>query len=289
LFFHPSCFAAPLPKTHHSVFTFAFWFGVQEDVPCATRSQGHGRQGQVSLDFASLGCRFHQCLSCCLAKISLHLFCFCFCFCGTRVWIQDFILARQMCYHLSHPSSPFVCKYFWDRVSLFAQPGFEPWSFWSVGLKAWATGMWALAPLIHHFYLFLNLASYVFWLCLKSFRPVNALWSLLLTPPCHRHMLLNESKFPSTFVVRWSYATYLVNGLWEEMHHCWAAGVKRESMALQPSFHFFNQLQVAGWNGGLTRWEEFWSLSLDVEKRDTEELPEHHRSICKKRKRARRK
>jgi hypothetical protein len=51
------------------------------------------------------------------------------------VWIQGLTLVRQVLYHLNCTVNPFFCVLnifkigFWE---LFAQVGFELWSFWSL-------------------------------------------------------------------------------------------------------------------------------------------------------------
>jgi hypothetical protein len=50
-----------------------------------------------------------------------------FFFDGTRVWTQDFVLAKQVLYHLSHTSSPFCFGYFGDGVLWAICPGW-PWT-----------------------------------------------------------------------------------------------------------------------------------------------------------------
>jgi hypothetical protein len=53
------------------------------------------------------------------------------------VWMQAFMLARQVLYGLSNASNPFCSGYFWDRVLLFAwasldyvPPIYAYWSSW---------------------------------------------------------------------------------------------------------------------------------------------------------------
>jgi hypothetical protein len=48
---------------------------------------------------------------------------FLFCFWWYWVWTQGRTLARQMLYYLSHSASPFLCGFFWDRVSWTICPG----------------------------------------------------------------------------------------------------------------------------------------------------------------------
>jgi hypothetical protein len=50
----------------------------------------------------------------------------CIFFGGTRVWIQDLVLARQAFYHFN--PALFALVYFLGRVALFAWAGFGPWS-----------------------------------------------------------------------------------------------------------------------------------------------------------------
>jgi hypothetical protein len=42
------------------------------------------------------------------------------------LWTPGLMLARQVLYHLS------ILGYFWDKFSLFAWGGLEPWSSWSL-------------------------------------------------------------------------------------------------------------------------------------------------------------
>jgi hypothetical protein len=44
-----------------------------------------------------------------------------FCSMGDRFGTEGFVLARQVCYHISHAFSPSCSGYFGDRVSLLAQ------------------------------------------------------------------------------------------------------------------------------------------------------------------------
>jgi hypothetical protein len=56
----------------------------------------------------------------------LWFFCFCFLFCGTGVLTQEFVIARQMFYPLSHASSHFCL------VILEIGPYFLPKLAWTV-------------------------------------------------------------------------------------------------------------------------------------------------------------
>jgi hypothetical protein len=59
----------------------------------------------------------------------LHLCFFCFCFCGTGVWIQDFMLAKQSLYLVSHFSNPFCSAYLkTGGLTNFSLASLEPWS-----------------------------------------------------------------------------------------------------------------------------------------------------------------
>jgi hypothetical protein len=53
------------------------------------------------------------------------------CMYGTGVWTQDFMLATQAVYHLSHTSSPFCSGYFGEGASQtiqFVQTSLKLWS-----------------------------------------------------------------------------------------------------------------------------------------------------------------
>jgi hypothetical protein len=49
-------------------------------------------------------------------------------FCGTEIWTWDLTLSRQVLYHLSHTSSPFLLRLFGDKVLHFCPDHLRPLS-----------------------------------------------------------------------------------------------------------------------------------------------------------------